>query len=273
MSHSTSQVKLGSSQSSAKALSCHAVDPASFPAGLAVSLGSDGLPSLLKSAGMRIGVSMGPSLSDTKKLAVLRRGERVPMKAALKRASCVITISSYANLVSGTDDALAVAGVSFVAQAGAATPGDATFQAATSNAATATSLAAQINAHATAGAKVYAIASSATVTLYSKVAGAGSTGTGNDIAVAYTDNDTNVGITIAGLSGGKLSGGSDTISAIDYMTIGSKAYINDTTGELDVAMSGFSTISDATYVSGPVTGFDASDAEVGAGIVDMTGGL
>lgn len=119
------------------------------------------------------------------------------------QADGTVTITSYANLVSGTDDALAVAGVSFVAQVGAATLGAATFQAATSNDATAASLAAQINAHATAGALVVATVLSAVVTITAKEAGAA----GNDIAVAYTDNDTNVGITLAGLTGGKLAGG------------------------------------------------------------------
>lgn len=273
MGHDSNRAALAGNGSSTSELESFGVNPASFPAGLCVSLGSDGLPSLLKSAGMRIGVSKGKSLADHSRTAVLRTGLRVPVRAAMKRASCVITISSFANLVSGTDDALAVAGVSFVAQAGAATPGDATFQAATSNAATATSLATQINAHATASAKVYAVASSATVTLYSVVAGVGSTGTGNDIAVAYTDNDTNVGITITGLSGGKLSGGSDTYSDIAYVTKGAKMYINDTTGEADIAMSGFSTISDATYMDAPKIGITEDGTEVAAVIVDMPGGL
>ena len=121
----------------------------------------------------------------------------------MAQAQGTATITSYANLVSGTPDTLAVAGVTFTAQAGAATPGAATFQAATSNNATATSLAAQINAHATAGALVVAEANSAVVTIKAKTAG----NAGNNIAVAYTDNDTNVGLTLAGLSGGKLSGG------------------------------------------------------------------
>lgn len=119
------------------------------------------------------------------------------------QAQGVVTISSYANLVSGTDDALAVAGVTFTAQVGAATLGAGTFQAATDNATTAASLAAQINAHATTSALVVATVLSNAVTIKAKTAGAD----GNDIAVAYTDNDTNVGITLSGLTGGKLSGG------------------------------------------------------------------
>lgn len=118
-------------------------------------------------------------------------------------ADGTVTITSYANLVSGTDDTLAVAGVTFTAQAGAATLGEATFQAATDNDTTAASLAAQINAHATASALVEAEAAGAVVTITAKRAGAA----GNDIAVAYTDNDTNVGLTLGGLSGGKLAGG------------------------------------------------------------------
>jgi hypothetical protein len=119
------------------------------------------------------------------------------------QAQATVTVSSYANLVSGTDDAVTVAGVAFTAQTGSATLGDATFQAATSNDATAASLAAQINAHATTSALVVATVLSAVVTIKAKTAGAD----GNDIAVTYTDNDANVGATLAGLTGGKLSGG------------------------------------------------------------------
>lgn len=271
--HNASKVLMGSSLSSAKEISTFDSDPATYKAGLCVSLASTGGLSLLKSAGMRCGVSLGKSLSDSKKTSVLRTGEGVPILAHLKRATGVVTITNYANLVSGTDDALAVAGVSFVFQAGAATPGDATAQAATSNDATATSLAAQINAHATASLKVYAVAAAAVVTLYSVADGVGSTGTGSDIAVAYTDNDSNVGLTLSGLSGGKLSGGSDTISDIAYISKGAKMYINDATGKADINISGFCTISDAIYVSEELTGVDESAAEVAAVLVDMPGGL
>ncbi len=119
-------------------------------------------------------------------------------------ATGVITISSYANLVSGTDDVITIEGVAFTAQAGAATPGDATFQAATSNEATAASLATQINAHAVIGDLVSATAEGAVVTLTATV---DQNWLGNDIDLSYTDNDTNVGAVLSGLSGGKLSGG------------------------------------------------------------------
>lgn len=118
------------------------------------------------------------------------------------QASGLVTISTYANLVSGTADVITVGGIVFTAQAGAATPGDATFQAATSNEATAASLAAQINSHVGASALVTATVVGAVVTLK---AAAGFNG--NDITLTYTDNNAEVGLSLSGLSSGKLSGG------------------------------------------------------------------
>ncbi len=119
------------------------------------------------------------------------------------QASGTVTVTSYANLVSGTDDAVTINGVVFTAQTGAATLGENTFQAATSNDATAASLAAQINASEDLDGLVVATVLSAVVTLKAADGGSG----GNDITVTYTDNDSNVGITLAGLTGGKLAGG------------------------------------------------------------------
>lgn len=120
-------------------------------------------------------------------------------------ADGTITISSYANLLTTTPDTISVAGVAFTAQSTAVTLGDATFRAATGNNETAASLAAQINAHATVKLLVEAVAVGAVVTVTAKEVGYA----GNDIAVSYTDNGGgNIGATLAGLSGGKLSGGS-----------------------------------------------------------------
>lgn len=119
------------------------------------------------------------------------------------QAYATATVSSYANLVSGTDDTVTVGGYAFVAQAGAATLGELTFQAATSNDATAASLAAQINGHATLGDLVVATVAGAVVTITAQEAG----WDGNDIGLTYTDGDANVGITLAHTSSNKLSGG------------------------------------------------------------------
>lgn len=115
-----------------------------------------------------------------------------------------VTISSYANLVSGTDDVITIAGVAFTAQAGAATPGDATFQAATDNDTTAESLAAQINAYEAFEDVLEASVVDNVVTITSLEE---NTWDGNDVTLTYTDNDTNVGATLGHLSAGKLTGG------------------------------------------------------------------
>jgi hypothetical protein len=258
---------LGGTQSSIKDVSQHNVDPASFPAGVCVSMASTGLPSLLASAGMRMGVSLGKSLSDHKKTAVARTGLRVPVLAHLKRSSGTVTITSYANLISGTADTVTIGGTAFTAQAGAATLGQATFRAATDNNATATSLATQINAHATASTKVYAVASSAIVTLYAVVEGAG---TGNDVTTTVEQLGSGDGATAEQAA---LTGGSNTITDIAYITVGTKMYINNVSGKADIAMTGFSTVSDALYVTTEMTGVMEDGTEVAAVLVDMQGGL
>jgi hypothetical protein len=121
----------------------------------------------------------------------------------LAQASGTITVTDYADLISGTDDSITLNGVTFTAQTGAVTEGEATFQAATSNDATAASLAAQINAHDDTKDDVIATVVGAVITVKAKDSGTA----GNDIGLTYTDNDTNVGITLAGLTANKLSGG------------------------------------------------------------------
>lgn len=118
------------------------------------------------------------------------------------RAQGYVDISSYANLVSGTDDVVTVAGQAFTAQVGSATPGTATFQAATSNALTAESLAKQINSHTAINATVRARSEGPRVFIRAIAGGA----VGNAITLAYTDNDANLG---AAVSGPTLTGGVD----------------------------------------------------------------
>ena len=115
------------------------------------------------------------------------------------RASGNVEITAYANLLVTTPDTISVAGVTFTAQASAATLGTATFQATTSNNVTATSLAAQINAHATTSPLVKAVASGPIVLLTARHGGTA----GNAYALAYVSNGT-IGATI---SGATLSGG------------------------------------------------------------------
>jgi hypothetical protein len=124
-------------------------------------------------------------------------------------ASGTVTITSYANLVDGTDDDITINGVSFVAQEGAATLGQATFQAATSNNDTATSLAAQINAHADLD-EVVAVANGAVVTITAVDPGAA----GNAITIDYDDNGTStIGATV---SGATLTGGTAILNLGEF---------------------------------------------------------
>jgi hypothetical protein len=263
MAHNASVVVMGSSQSSSKQGS-ETVNssPATFLAGLAVRRKSDGLLSVTKADGAWMGISMGKSLDDALKTTVQLAGERVPVLVERQPARGVVTITSYANLVSGTDDSITVGATVFTAQTGAVTPGQTTFQAATGNNETAASLAAQINAHATAGAlvKATALAAVVTITALSNASAA------DTIALAYTDNDTNIGATV---SGATLTDSDDTP---DFITIGSKVYFSDVTGKADDPNSG-ATISDAIYVSGLLTGIAEDGTSVLAALIDMPGGL
>lgn len=264
MAHDATKVLLGATQSSSKEVSKHDGSPATFLAGLAVRQKSDGTLSTTLADGRWLGVSLGKSLSNTLDcVAVARAGLSVPVLLEATPARGTVTITNFANLVSGTADVITVGATAFTAQAGAATPGAATFQAATTDEATATSLATQINAHATAGALVEAVASGDEVLITAKL----NTAAGNDIVLTYTDNDTNVGATVTG--SGTLSGGADPA---DYVVLGEKVYFSDTTGKADDPNSA-STISDAIYASGVLTGIAEDGSSVAVALVDMPGGL
>lgn len=263
MGHDATKVLLGTTRSSSKQGSeVFASDPATYLAGLAVRRASTGLLSLTKSAGGWVGISQGRSLSDHKKTSVLMAGEQVPVLIERQPARGIVSITSYANLVSGTDDSITVGATIFTAQVGAATLGQTTFQAATGNTETATSLAAQINAHATAGALVRATSALGVVTL---TAISNST-SGDTIALAYTDNDSNIGATV---SGATLTDSDDTA---DYVVIGANVYFSDTTGKADDPNSN-ATVSNAVYVSGQMVGINEDGDEVLCAMIDMAGGL
>ncbi len=269
MGHDPTKLLLGTTGSSDRpGTSVYDSDPTTFKAGLACRLASDAALTLTKGSNQWVGISLGKSLSDIKKTCVLRAGSDVPLLLSLPKAYASVTITSYANLVSGTPDSITVGATVFTAQSGSVTPGGATFQAASSNNATGTSLAAQINAHATASTLVKADANAGVVTITALAGGTG----GNAIAIAYTNNDANVGATLANASGGNLNGGSADSDDIDYVTKGAKVYIDDLTGMATVNQPG-STISDAVYVSDVLDGVAEDDSIVPAVKVDMVGGL
>ena len=263
MSHSATTVLLGSTRSSSKQGSeVFASSPATYPAGTAVRRNSSGLLSVAKADGQLIGISLGKDLSDQTKTCVLKSGEQVPLLIERQPARGIVTILNYANLVSGTDETITVGATVFTSQAGAATLGQATFRAETSNDATATSLAAQINAHDTAGALVKATAVAAVVTLTAIL----NTTAADTIALSYEAIGAGSG---ASVSGATLT---DSDDSPDWVAIGAKVYISDSTGKADDPNSA-STVSDAVYRSAVLSGVDEAGVAASCVIVDMAGGL
>jgi len=78
MAHS-SAIYMGNTKSSFKKVDNWEADPAIFVAGLCGHLKSDGTVSLASADGSKIGISLGRSLSSTKRTAFVREGEDVPI--------------------------------------------------------------------------------------------------------------------------------------------------------------------------------------------------
>jgi hypothetical protein len=80
--HSASTIYMGSTQSRVKEVDNRAGDPATFAAGLCCHLKSDGTLSLAVADGSKLGISLGRSLSATKRTAIARKGLRIPVLLA-----------------------------------------------------------------------------------------------------------------------------------------------------------------------------------------------
>jgi hypothetical protein len=267
MAHDATKVKMGVPLMSGRVVTDHAGDPATWVAGIALRQKSDGTLSVTKADGSFLGVSAGASLSNHKKTSIIRKGLKVPIRMNDQFARGTITITSYANLIDDTDDTITIGATTFTFQSGAVTPGQATAQAATGNTETAASLAAQINAHATASTVVVATASGANV--YLKAIAEGDDG--EEIVLTYDDVDgtgDSVGLTVSG-EGTLIAGGTDW-----DVVKGALVYIDDATGyAADPAAQGV-TVTNAIYAEdGSFTGIDESGAEVVCALIDMIGGL
>ncbi len=166
-------------------------------------------------------------------------------------ASGNVTITSYADLLVTTPDTVEVAGVVFTAQAGAATPGLAVFQAAVDNTATALSLATQINAHATSGPLVTASPALGVVSIVADATGVA----GNALTLAYVDNGAEIGATVSGA--GFLAGGVDNVHISTAAQI--KAAV-DASGPAAALVN--------TVVSGTGT-----DIQAAVGVTSLAGGI
>lgn len=104
--HDATKVLLGTTQSSYReGITSYAVaDVATFPAGTIVRLKNDGTLSVTKGDGEYLGVSLGKSLSDTSRIAVLKAGLKVPVLLtddSAEYAYVVLGASVYVDDVSG----------------------------------------------------------------------------------------------------------------------------------------------------------------------------
>lgn len=79
MSHSATTVFMGSHGSNVLESDNWSGDPATFKAGLCVHLDDDGDLDLASSAGGKLGISLGKSLSDHKRVTVARKGKKIPI--------------------------------------------------------------------------------------------------------------------------------------------------------------------------------------------------
>ncbi len=265
MGHDATKVLLGNVQTSSKEVSEHVGSPVTFKAGLALRLATGSVLSVTKADGLWLGVSLGKGLSDSlKTVAIARDGLKVPVLLEYTPARQVVTITSYANLVAAGDDTLKIGATTFTFKGSASLEGE--VAAVTNNNTTAANLVTKINAHSVAGTLFKATASNAIVTITAK----DNATAGADIDCVYTDNGSStIGLTVAA-DAITFVGGDDT--APDYVAIGSKVYFSDVTGKADDANSA-STISDAVYVSGVLSGIQEDGTEVPCALVDMVGGL
>lgn len=244
MPHDASKVAMGSSYSSDKNIEVFDNDPATFLAGLCVSIDSSGDLSLAKSDGVRMGVSLGKSFSDNAKTAVVRAGLRVPvlcteLYAALTKAELTFTAKTIGS--GGNDISLIFADT--------ATAGSETISVSTNQitvgieggVSTAQQIKTAIDGDAESAALIsVAIASGQESTAQS----------------AFTEDN--------------LEGG---LSASDYVTIGAKAYTDDVSGKVNDSNESNTTVSDMIYVSAPLTGTAEDGSSVVAALVDMPGGI
>lgn len=264
--HDATKVVMGSITSNIKKASSEDANPAVFKAGFAVRRATDGgLQFEDDDTATLIGVSLGPDLSDCDKTAVCRSGYQVPLRLKLKPfASGTITIDTFANLANAGNDEITVGDTTFVASGSAVVLGDATFRAFGSDAATATSLAAQINAHEDTSELVHAEADGAVVHITALERGEA----GNEIALAYSDEGTDTIGAI--LSDDSLLGG-DT--GMDTVEIGAQVFVDEITGEAVDGDDDSAVATGATYLTGPLTGVYADGSTYDVALINMLGGL
>lgn len=240
-----SKVVLGSTNSSDKEVSSFVSDPADTPAGRAVSLADDSSLSLALADGNRIGISLGKDLQNTLNTVVARSGLRVPIELNEPKASLTVNgdlvFEAVEGGADGNDITITLADTVTAGSEEASVVGTDITIAIEATQSTATQVKAAFDA-------LPAAVALATCTIVE----------GEESAAQ------------AALAEDALEGG---IDAADYVVIGAKAYIDDITGKANEENQSDVTISDATYVSGVLTGIKEDGTEVPAALVDIPGGL
>ena len=233
--HDATKVLMGSTQSSDKESSCYDSDPASFPAGRAVRVKSDGKLSLTLADGRLAGVSVGKSLSDTKKTAVVRAGNRVPIQLAkylVKEDLSFVTKVNAAVAIEFLDTG--TAGSEVVTVTGDDDAGYLISVSMEDAVSTATQMKAAIDGEAEALALIETIIS----------------GTAGDAQAAFAEDD---------------------IDGMAQPVIGAAVRVSDVTGM--AVPSALGTATGAFYASGALTGVQEDATEIDVAVIDMAGGL
>lgn len=101
--HSSTTIQMGTTRSSVREVENRLGDPATFLAGLCCHLKSDDTLSLAVADGSKLGISLGRSLSDNKRVPIVRKGLLVPI---LLTASFTPTVGAQVQISTTTGKAV-----------------------------------------------------------------------------------------------------------------------------------------------------------------------
>lgn len=238
--HDATKTLMGTTESSDREITNYSSDPASFPEGKAVRLASTGALSL--SSGSLVGISLGASLSDTKKTAVARVGNRVPLELTDEGVYALLvvndlTFTAKAKGVAGNSITIALTDTVSAGDEEATLVGTDIVVEIEDGVSTATQVKAALDA-------VPEIVALITTTI---------SGTASDAQAAASE--------------APLATGADSYP---YVVPGAAVRVNSTTG---VAISTSGTLTGACYCDFPKTGVKMDGSTIMVGLVDMGGGL
>lgn len=229
---------MGSVGSSDRIVTNYNADPESFPAGLAVK---DNAGALSLSTGSLVGVSLGKSLSDHKKLSVVRAGNRVPLQVTDEGVFALLEVQD----ITYTAKAKGVAGNSItIAYADTAEAGSETVDV------TGTDIVVGIESGVSTATQVKAAIDASPEAL--ALIGAAITGTAGTAQVTAAE--------------APLADGADSYP---YVVIGAAVKIDASSGKA----SSDGVTSGAVYCDGVKTGQKLDGTTVVVAVIDMGGGL